>query len=229
MNVKGFIEWLNSSKFAYPAEKVMKVCGEVQGFSAPRLMEVLSAAVSFMEGDELYMEVGVYLGRTLIGALIDNAPKRAVGIDNFSGFNSGGKNKEQFMANLEKYLIKERVDFYDDDFFSFMKGHEEYHGKVGVFFYDGDHGTMEALKGLVGSLPFLADEAVIVIDDASGSIIWETQARFISKYWKQVQPIFYMGTNNFPKWNQNWHNGVMVLHWVKGEEVPKPRRTRTKG
>lgn len=212
MNIDRFISSLNVGAYREPTDTVKKVGGHVQGFSAPYLMSVLSLAVQHLDPNELYLEIGTHLGRTLIGAMVDNPTKSAVAVDNFSEF-ARTDTEQQLHANMAKFGINDRVAFFNEDCQNFLRNHEEYHGRIGVYFYDGNHDSEQGLEGLINAIPLLSPNAVIILDDTSGEGIWKTVVDFVNAYWKQARLIFCMATINFPFPDINWHNGIMVIKW----------------
>ena len=216
MRVDALIDQLNTGVYEQPSDNIKSVNRKVIGFSAPCLMAVLSLAVSHMEDDELYLEIGTHYGRTLIGAMVDNPTKRAVAVDNFSEFASDTIETD-LHNNLVRFGISNRVTFFNEDCQHFLSRRTEYHDRVGVFFYDGNHNTDQGYVALFNAISFLRRNSVIVIDDISGEGIWATLALFIKDFWPQTRMLFFMSTTNWPFPNARWHNGVAVLEW-RGDE-----------
>lgn len=209
MNAEKLVEWLNEGIFESPSAGIRKAAREVDGFSAPHLMAIMSKAVSCMDEGEKYLEVGVYKGRTLIGALIDNPEKRALAVDNFSKFE--GK-PEILQGNLEKFGVHDQVEFTEMDSLEFFE-RSALDCRIGVYFYDGDHNSDAGYENLCAAVPFLADEAVIIMDDFSSQGVWRSMQPFLTKYQKETAILFCMRTNDFPNPNKNWWNGIIVIHW----------------
>jgi predicted O-methyltransferase YrrM len=214
MNLLKFMTWLNTNAFVTPSEKIQDVCTTVGGFSAPAIMQILSGAIACLAEDELYLEIGSYQGRSLCGALVDNPQARAVAVDNFSEFTQADA-PTILAANLARYNLTAQVQFYQEDTQAFLNGHTELHGRVGVYFYDGNHNTDQGLAALENALPLLAERAVIIVDDFSGIGIWRTVQQFTERHHDHAQMIFAIATPNFPFPAPNWHNGVVVLAYQK--------------
>jgi len=87
--------------------------------------------------------------------------------------------------------------------------------KVGVYFYDGNHDTEPGYRALRYMTRYLADQALIVVDDFSGEGVWKSVQRFTSFYSNEARVLFTMHTNDFPNPHKNWWNGVIVLGWNK--------------
>ena len=81
---------------------------------------------------------------------------------------------------------------------------------VGVYFFDGDKSTPEAAyDGLAGVLPFLADEALILIDDANEMNIALAAAKLERENPKQLMRLLWLPTPG-NCWTCFW-DGVMAL------------------
>jgi predicted O-methyltransferase YrrM len=210
VNLQSYITFLNDLGFRDPSPDVMRAYSNVPGFSSPYIMSLLNIAVRHLEGDEIYLEVGTYRGRTLIGATIGTG-KFGVGIDDFSEFCDDPDVREAEIAQrIEDFKLSENVHF-------FRKRHDQSHPyqKVGVYFYDGCHNTTPGFEAMEYMVPYLADQAVIVVDDFSGEGVWESVRLFTRKHKKQARVLLAMHTNDFPNPHINWWNGVMVLGWNK--------------
>lgn len=232
MKTEEFVLMMNTACYTAAKEQEF-VCSEVGGFSAPKLMRVLNLAVQCLEEDEIYLEVGTNQGRTLIGALVDTPCARAISVDNFSQFNENGKAKDILLDNIWKHHIENIVLVFDQGCTEFFRevmpklnkvgvasdfGGVDFvpMGKIGVYFYDGNHDTEIGYNALVDATPFLADKAIILVDDFSGPGVWESVRLFLNKYPK-TKILFAMSTNNFPFPNNSWWNGIIALEW-NGED-----------
>lgn len=118
------------------------------GFSSSRVEHLLNQLVGLMPKDEVYFEVGVLHGRTLEAASIGNDDKRLIGCDPCIKYDVL---PAPFSPNVK--FVREGwrdVPLLDP---------------IGVAFYDGDHSEYETSQFLTTIEPFLADEAVVVLDD----------------------------------------------------------------
>jgi len=218
MNVENFVEQINELEFQTELDCINKVAAEVEGFSGPYVMKLLNMAISNMEDDEYFLEIGTHQGRTLIGGLVGNESKDAVAVDNFSMFNNNTKAK--LLANIEKFDMKEQICFLEIDtsiFFQTQMPREN--GNVGVYFYDGNHNTEQGLKGLCDAVPYLADEAVIILDDFSSHGVWLSVFQFLAKYPAETALLFSMRTNGFPFPHEMWWNGIVIIHWKSDRNI----------
>ena len=121
---------------------------------------------TFCNKNNIYLEIGVYLGATLT-VLAENNPKiKCIGVDDFSFFN---KNKKNY--SIVKKIIKDKKlnntfvlnkDF--EDAFTFLK---KKNIKVGIIFVDGSHDYRSTLITLLKYYNLLTKNSLIVIDDSN--------------------------------------------------------------
>ncbi len=138
------------------------LCPKVKGKSAIRNLQLLNLAFGFLGEKECYLEVGVYQGKSLLSAMLNNPVRPVYACDNFSQFDANSL--EITLGNLEKHGMLDRVAFYDCDFAEIYTP-----GKlpvpIGLYFYDGAHDEANQFKAIKKVEPFLADEALVIIDD----------------------------------------------------------------
>ncbi|HXM55679.1 MAG TPA: class I SAM-dependent methyltransferase [Candidatus Dormibacteraeota bacterium] len=132
-------------------------------FSAAGTLQVLNLAVALLDPGEVYCEAGVYRGCTLVGALTGNDGARALALEDFSQFDGGRAGLER---NLERFGVRDRVELAGVPFERHFleRGPEP---PAGVYFYDAAHDYRSQLLGLLLAVPFLAERALIVVDDAN--------------------------------------------------------------
>jgi len=186
---------------------------EVKGMTTVRVMQLLNLAVECMEASEIYCEIGTYQGASLIGAMIDRPKSNAYAVDNFSQFNPKGKNLNILTENLSKFGLSDRVTFYQQDteeFFIKLRNGKKKQPKIGVYLYDGAHDYRSQLLGLLYVKPFLAKQALIVVDDSNSEKVSRANWDFIATH-PQCRMLF-----NFPTPKNGYHtfwNGIQVLSW----------------
>lgn len=211
MNTHKFVSQLNRLEFQLNLKNVIRVRKEIEGFSAHYVMRVVSLAISNMDKGEYYLEIGCHRGRTLIGGMMGNATKKAVAVDDFSQFGEGSK--EALLANLKKFGLEKQVTFLEMDSDDFFENAVPLDSKVGVYMYDGNHDTDIGYENLCNVVPYLSDEAVIIMDDFSSHGVWRSIQQFLARYPTETAMLFCMRTNNFPYPNGKWWNGVAAISW----------------
>ena len=160
------------------------VLSQVQGMTTANAIQLLNFAVECMEPDEVYCEVGCFQGATLIGALINHPDCIAYAVDNFSRFDESGENFEILNKNLSKFDLDEQVIFCNQDFEEFFFELKEIQPapKIGVYLYDGAHDYRSQLLGLLLVRPFLADKALIIVDDSNWSSVQQANCDFMAAH-----------------------------------------------
>ena len=194
------------------------------GTTSARIGKLLNFAVSQMEGDDRYVEVGVFTGSTLCAASYVNA-KVCIGIDNYlpeEMIQITGQTPEAIQnrcrANIQcidngsgnvRLIVKSFRDVTK----------EEIGGPVAVSFIDGKHdypGVMDNLKWLE---PMLADHAVLVFDDINYIEVslaieeWITQHGHNYDMLAYVKPAYMDGTNMCFIRDRFLNNGVCILRY----------------
>jgi protein O-GlcNAc transferase len=165
-----------------------------------------------LEPGETYVEVGTYHGTSLIGAMVGNDDVDFVAIDNFSMSGSSRKTLEQ---NLEHFAL-ELPTIIEADAFEVVPAGGLDGRSVGVYYYDDGHTYEKQLDGLRMIEPWLADRALLIVDDTD----WPEVERATRDYLEQ-QPrarllVWIPGKDNgYPAW---WE-GVKVLAWESDPSV----------
>jgi protein O-GlcNAc transferase len=190
--------------------------------TTPSVLQLLNEAVACLEEDEVYFEVGCYQGSTLIGALLDHSKERAYATDNFSEFDTTGKGPTILRRNLTSFEIAEQVEFSDGDFEDLLSQHSfirEVSGSVGVYFYDAAHDYRSQLMALLLIRPFLAERALLVVDDANWDAVGQATDDFI-----RVEPRCRLELRlTADSGHACFWNGLDVLSW-DGRRSPGKRR-----
>ncbi|NER37095.1 MAG: tetratricopeptide repeat protein [Oscillatoria sp. SIO1A7] len=194
------------------SEKFQTALDQIQGMTTANVMQLLNFAVECMEPDEIYCEVGTYRGSTLIGALLDRPGSMAYAVDNFSEFDVGGENIEKLWENLQKFNLAEKVYFCEQDFEEFFLDLRqiETEDKFGVYLYDGAHDYRSQLLGLLLAKSFLADRALIIVDDANWERVRQANWDFAAAHPEcKVELDLLTPRRGYP----TFLNGIQVLSW----------------
>jgi protein O-GlcNAc transferase len=218
-----FWKWGTFSAVPYELRRYADVLDTVQGMTTPSTMHLLNVACQHLAPGECYLEVGTWRGATLIGALLGNSAY-GVAVDDDSMDEHDGDDRssyEVWLENTWQFGMKDRAAyvngsvpevFIHQDFKALML--EPTRVPVGVYLFDGDKSTPEAAyAGLIGVLPFLADEALIVVDDANEMNIRLAVAELERASQGHALKVLDIPTpgNCWPMW---W-NGVMALAWQR--------------
>ncbi len=187
----------------------------VSGFTTAGELAVLQLAASLLPDDEAYLEVGTFKGRSICAALLDSPPdRRFVSVENFTEFGMVGQEaRSELMANLEHYAkAHDAFRLLDGDCFDVLVRHDVVDRPVGVYFYDGAHTGMAHFLALGVAEPLLADEALVMVDDATWPMVRTATLRYVRKHrgWSVLRSID-AATDHDPR----WANGLMILRYSR--------------
>jgi protein O-GlcNAc transferase len=146
-------------------EKFEQIISHIWGMTTPNVLQILNFGVSCLDPNEVYCEIGVFRGATLVGALLDHPDQFGYAVDNFSESDAFGENLDRLLQNLTAYKLEDRICFCEQDFEEFFadlrrNGVED---KIGLYVYDAAHDYRSQLLGLLLATPFLAEQALIVV------------------------------------------------------------------
>lgn len=114
-----------------------------------------------------YLEIGTYLGSTLISSSFENNIY-SIGIDNWSEF-QGPKN--QCLTNIKKHIPNHKYSLIEKDCFEIS--HDDLQNKpIHIYLYDGNHEYASHIKAITYLERFLADICIIIVDDFRGDNNW---------------------------------------------------------
>ncbi len=181
-------------------------------------LALINLAASCLGPGESYVEAGTYMGASLIAAARGNPGIDLVAIDNFrfgpmtvAGRSLPAANRGAFEANLERFHVHPTV--FEGDALEVLRGGTLDGRRVGVFYYDACHDYEPQLEALRLVEPFLAAEALLIIDDSD----WEEVHKAVHDY-LAAQPRARLleqvaGAGGDQDW---WWDGMAVLAWGAG-------------
>jgi predicted O-methyltransferase YrrM len=186
--------------------RLAPIASGVENLARENNLALLNLAAACLDPGEAYLEVGVFHGASLIGAMFGNEDKRFVGIDSFD-FRDGSL--ERVEANLERFGI-ERPELLVGDVFELVETGRLEGIPVGVWYYDALHTYEAQLAGLRVAEPYLASGALVIVDDSD----WEQVSRALDDYLTEqprARRALTIGgkTAGLP----HWWEGMQVLVW----------------
>jgi protein O-GlcNAc transferase len=188
-------------------ERFAAVLEEVPGLARPNNLALLNLAAKCVARGETYVEVGAFRGSSLIGALLDNDGVEFLAIDDFS--HSGGS-REELERNLARFGFDGRVTILEGDAFELLPGGVLAGRRVGVYYYDAAHTYEQQLDGLLLAEPYLADDALLIVDDTD----WDFVDAAVRDYRAQRPNVTSLlrieGKDEGQPW---WWEGVEVMEW----------------
>jgi len=138
------------------------LCADVPGKLSLKKQQLLNMAFAMLPENESYLEVGTYMGKSLLSAMLGNPQRTVYAVDNFSEFEENSF--EVLKGHLEHYGVYDQITFCNADFREvFQSG--EIQTPIGLYFYDGGHDYRSQYDAIKLVEPFLADEALILVDD----------------------------------------------------------------
>ncbi len=228
-------------KEAVESEGIITDDKVLTGFSGHRMVRLLqNVAKARLDENTCYVEVGVFQGLTLLSVAkeLDNA--QVYGIDNFAFFDREGKNLSIVNERTQKLNLS-NVNLINQDYEDALENLSQHIGakKVGVYFVDGPHDYRSQLMCLELIKPFLADHAIIIIDDCNYRHVRQANRDFLFNN-KEFKLMFQSYTRCHPlnlngeerkEAEKDFWNGVNVI--VKDsdnklkETYPPTHRDRT--
>lgn len=190
----------------HPADRrFAPIVERVENLARENNLALLNLAASCLGPDEIYVEVGVFHGASLVAAMLENEG-RFVGIDSFD-FRDGSL--ETVEQNLAHFGVGQ-PELLVGDVFELVPDGALGQAKAGVWYYDALHTYEGQLEGLRIAEPWLAPGALLIVDDTD----WEQVARAMDDYLadqpRATRVLTIEGKDRgFPQW---WE-GMQVLRW----------------
>ena len=187
----------------------------VHNLATENVLALLNLAASLLAPGESYVEVGSYYGGSLIGAMRGNEGD-FVAIDRFSlgATEMAGRTlPAASRAGLEESLQRfgaAAATILEGDVFEVIEGGALGDRRVGVYYYDGPHDYESQVRGLKAIEPWLADEALLVVDDHE----WEQVGRATRDYLaQQPRARMLVEIGGSSKGQPQWWEGIVAIGW----------------
>ena len=182
------------------------VADDVENLARENNLALLNLAAACLEGDEAYVEIGVFHGASLIAAMLGNEQKRFVGIDRF-GFREA--TLEGVHTNLARFGLA-GPEILVGDAFDLVPGGALEDVPVGVWYYDAAHSYEAQLEGLRIAEPLLVPGALVIVDDTD----WDYVARALDDYVaEQPRARRILTLDGKSRGAPQWWEGMQVLVW----------------
>lgn len=204
----------------------------LSGFSGNKLVGTLQRLVSkYQENpDACYLEVGVFQGLTLLSVATVCPTIICYGIDNFAYHDPNGENFSIFEKRAKR-LGAVNATIINKDYEDALENLESYIGnkKIGVYFIDGPHDYRSQLMCLQLALPYLHDQAVIIVDDSNYRHVRQANRDFLITH-PEYKLLFEaytpchpnnMSTDEEKEARAGWWNGVNIIVRDKDQELPQ--------
>jgi predicted O-methyltransferase YrrM len=198
-------------------DRFAAVVERVPGFTTPAELAVLNLAARRLPAGEAYLEVGTFKGRSLAGTLLDAPDRPYVAVENFQEF---GMLAAESRAGLRSVLAEAAhpVTLHDGDCFAVLARPDVVPAPVGVYFYDGAHTGLAHYLALGVVEPLLADEAVVLVDDASWPMVAAATRRYTDRHpgWRVLRDIRAAADHD-----ERWANGLLVLRYRRPPDAAR--------
>ena len=186
--------------------RFQSVADDVENLARENNLALLNLAAACLEGDEAYVEIGVFHGASLIAAMLGNEGKRFVGIDSFAFRDAS---LDRVHANLARFdLVPPEIVV--GDAFELVPSGALGDVSIGVWYYDAAHSYEAQLEGLRLAEPLLVPGAIVIVDDTD----WDDVARAIDDYLaEQPRARRLLTLDGKSRGAPQWWEGMQVLVW----------------
>lgn len=190
---------------------IPKVKVDIPGLTSIRVQTLLN---SLAQGVSSYLEVGAAMGATFC-AVLKNNPITAVAIDNWSSQIQPATDSaprlpqnsvDTFMQNVEQYKGSSKISVVNDDIFSVDT--TPITGRIQMMFYDGPHDRASTARAVEHYYSSLANEAIVVFDDANWNGVVDGARDGFARVGAQV--VYEKMMLNSEENPNEWWNGLYI-------------------
>jgi predicted O-methyltransferase YrrM len=213
METDSFLDRLRGAFDDFPGSELPRdvrfaeILEAVPGLARANNLALLSVAARCLEPGECYVEVGTYHGSSLIAAMFESDAD-FVALDNWS---LGDGSREQLECNLARFDLAGRPTLIEGDAFDMLRSGALEGRRVGVYYYDNGHEYEQQLDGMRLIEPYLADGALIIVDDTD----WERVGRAVDDYLsEQPRATELLRIDGKDRGHPEWWDGMRVLRWA---------------
>jgi predicted O-linked N-acetylglucosamine transferase (SPINDLY family) len=202
-----FNNWGEAS--CHPKSDIFKsIRTTVNSMISPNVMQLLNLAVSCLDDNEVYCEIGTFTGGSLISGLINNPDKIAYAVDNFSELDAG-ENFDKLTNNLEQFNLADQVFFCYQDFEEFFRDlkNQELQEKIGVYFYDASQNYRSYLLGLLHLKSVISEKCLLILTNCQWQSCQQAVRDFLNTN-SEARLILDFSQLDYLLWN-----GIQILTW----------------
>jgi predicted O-methyltransferase YrrM len=186
--------------------RFQSIVEEVENLATENTLALLNLAASCLDGDEAYVEIGVFHGASLIAAMLGNEGKRFVGIDSFAFRDA---TLEKVHENLARFGLTP-PEIVVGDAFELVPAGALGDVAIGAWYYDAAHSYEAQVEGLRIAEPWLAPGALIIVDDTD----WDQVTRAMDEYLaEQPRARRILSLDGKSRGAPQWWEGMQVLAW----------------
>ncbi|GAA1231735.1 MULTISPECIES: class I SAM-dependent methyltransferase [Janibacter] len=180
---------------------------DVAGYTSAAELAVLNVAARLLPPDECYLEVGSYKGRSMCGAVQGVDDRVFYVLENYLEFGMQGEQaRQELHDNLARHAAHADVRLLEGNCFELLRRPGLLDRPVGVYFYDGEHTATSHYLALGMIEPWLADEALVLVDDATYPMVSDAHDAYIARHpqWR-VERRWDARSNDDPLWANGLH------------------------
>lgn len=212
MNADRFLEELPQLFEDFPRSehpldrRFQAVAEDVENLARENNLALLNLAAACLEGDEAYVEIGVFHGASLIAAMLGNEGKRFLGVDSFAFRDAS---LEKVHANLARFGLTP-PEIVVGDAFELVPAGALRDVPIGIWYYDAAHSYEAQVQGLRIAEPLLVPGALVIVDDTD----WDDVARAMDDYLaEQPRARRILTLDGTSRGAPQWWEGMQVLVW----------------
>ncbi|HEU5490468.1 MAG TPA: class I SAM-dependent methyltransferase [Gaiellaceae bacterium] len=212
MNADRFLEELPQLFEDFPRSehpldrRFQAVAEDVENLARENNLALLNLAAACLEGDEAYVEIGVFHGASLIAAMLGNEGKRFLGVDSFAFRDAS---LEKVHANLARFGLTP-PEIVVGDAFELVPAGALRDVPIGIWYYDAAHSYEAQVQGLRIAEPLLVPGALVIVDDTD----WDDVARAMDDYLaEQPRARRILTLDGKSSGASQWWEGMQALVW----------------
>ncbi|AKG23316.1 tetratricopeptide repeat protein [Calothrix sp. 336/3] len=176
------------------------------------IMQLLNFAVECLDEEEIYCQVGGLTGANLFAALSEHPHGLAYLVDDFSCREENQEIINKLNYNLANFDLENQVVIANQSVAEFFSELRQFHSeeKIGIYFYQGEDNYRSQFLGLQLAQNFLADKAVIIINNANyigvQQAIWDFMT--VNPQCEKLLSLLTPAENH-----PSFDNGIEILSW----------------
>lgn len=212
MNADRFLEELPQLFEDFPRSehpldrRFQAVAEDVENLARENNLALLNLAAACLDGDEAYVEIGVFHGASLIAAMLGNEGKRFLGVDSFAFRDAS---LEKVHANLARFGLTP-PEIVVGDAFELVPAGALRDVPIGIWYYDAAHSYEAQVQGLRIAEPLLVPGALVIVDDTD----WDDVARAMDDYLaEQPRARRILTLDGKSSGASQWWEGMQALVW----------------
>jgi hypothetical protein len=218
-----------NKKYRYFLEQIQKknnyinIIDENNSFNGNKIKNIIITATKIFCKKNIYLEIGVFRGNTLINNAINNKKSYCYGVDNFSLFNQSKKNELYVKEKISENKLT-NIKIINNDFEYAIKLIKK---KIGVLFIDGAHDYRSQLISLLTYKKKLANDCIIIIDDSNYFHVRKANQDFMdinndfSLIFQKYTDRHIANSNNKRKYINGYWNGINIIGRCKSKNKIK--------